>query len=49
MHGPYAQYQVKALSIDGCEPFLQIGYVRDPERTLSEQAKWIVDKFQLML
>ena len=49
MHGPYSQYQVKALSIDGCEPFLQIGYVRDPERTLSEQAKWIVDKFQLML
>ena len=49
VHEPYYQYQVKALPINGCEPFLQIGYVRDPERTLSEQAKWIVDKFQLML
>lgn len=49
MHGPYSQYQVKALPIKGCEPFLQIGYVSDPERVLSEQARWIIKKFKLMI
>ena len=32
MHRPYEQYDIKPLSINGCEPFLQIGYVLDPER-----------------
>jgi len=49
MYEPYSQYQVKALPIKGCEPFLQIGYVSDPERALSEQARWIIKKFQLMI
>lgn len=49
MYEPYSQYQVKALPIKGCEPFLQIGYVSDPERVLSEQAKWIIKKFQQMI
>lgn len=49
MHEPYAQYDIKALAINGCEPFLQIGYVYDPKRILSEQALWIVDHFQRML
>ena len=29
MHRPYEQYDIKPLSINGCEPFLQIGYVLD--------------------
>lgn len=49
MHEPYSQYQVKALPINGCEPFLQIGYVRDPERPLSRQAGWIVERFRQMI
>ena len=49
MYEPYSQYQVKALPIKGCEPFLQIGYVSDPERVLSEQARWIIKKFKLMI
>ena len=46
---PYAQYTIKPLSINGCEPFLQLGYVFNPERTLSTQAKWIVEHFSKML
>lgn len=49
MHEPYAQYDIKPLPINGCEPFLQIGYVHDPERKLSPQAKWVVERFQKML
>lgn len=49
MHEPYAQYTIKPLSINGCEPFLQLGYVFNPERTLSTQAKWIVEHFSKML
>lgn len=41
MYEPYSQYQVRALPIDGCEPFLQIGYVIERERSLSKQARWI--------
>lgn len=49
MHSPYSQYDIKALPINGCEPFLQIGYVRDPERPLSEQAVWVIERFKRML
>lgn len=49
MHEPYSQYQVKALQINGCEPFLQIGYIRESERSLSKQALWILDKLQSMI
>lgn len=49
MHTPYEQYDIKSLEINGCEPFLQIGYIRDPERTLSEQSMWIVENFEKML
>lgn len=49
MHTPYEQYDIKSLEINGCEPFLQIGYIRDPERTLSEQSVWIVENFEKML
>lgn len=49
MYEPYAQYDIKALAINGCEPFLQIGYVHEPKRTISEQAVWIIKKFESML
>lgn len=49
LYTPYSQYEIKALPINGCEPFLQVGYVRDPERTMSEQARWVVDHFAAML
>lgn len=49
MYEPYAQYDIKPLSIIGCEPFLQIGYISDPERPLSAQAKWVLGHFREML
>ena len=49
MHRPYEQYDIKPLAINGCEPFLQIGYVRDPERPLSPQASWLTERFGEML
>ena len=49
MYRPYEQYDIKPLAINGCEPFLQIGYVRTPERPLSPQARWLTDRFGEML
>lgn len=49
MYKPYEQYDIKPLSINGCEPFLQIGYVHAPEHPLSPAARWIVEHFQQML
>ncbi|MDO4491559.1 MAG: LysR family transcriptional regulator [Lachnospiraceae bacterium] len=49
MYDPYSQYQFKALPIEGCEPFLDIGYVHNPEHVLSEQAQWIIEKLLLMI
>lgn len=49
MHEPYKQYDIKPLAINGCEPFLQIGYVHAPEHPLSPAARWIVERFQQML
>ncbi len=49
MYEPYAQYSIKPLPINGCEPFLQMGYVFNPERALSAQARWVVDRFRKML
>lgn len=49
MHEPYSQYEIKALTINGCEPFLQMGYVFNPERALSVQARWVADRFKKML
>lgn len=49
MYTPYSQYDIKALSINECEPFLQVGYVCAPERALSRQAIWIVERFTRML
>ena len=49
MYRPYEQYNIKPLEINGCEPFLQIGYIRDPERALSAQACWLTEQFRKML
>lgn len=49
MHEPYIQYPIKALPIKGCEPFLQIGYVFDPDRTLSDCADSFIKRFREML
>ena len=49
MYGPYQQYDIKALEINGCEPFLQVGYVKAPDRLLSPQALWVIDRFREML
>lgn len=49
MYEPYARYDIKPLAIHGCEPFLEIGYVCDPEKTLSPQAQWVIQRFGQML
>ena len=49
MYSPYQQYDIKALEINGCEPFLQVGYVKAPDRLLSPQALWVIDRFREML
>ncbi|MDO4293402.1 MAG: LysR family transcriptional regulator [Eubacteriales bacterium] len=49
MYGPYEQYNIKPLEINGCEPFLQIGYVRAQESPLSAQAEWMIGAFRKML
>lgn len=49
MHPPYRQYDIKPLEINGCEPFLQMGYVWNPEHTLTEQAHWLTEQFWKMM
>lgn len=45
----YKQYDIKALSISHCEPYLVIGYVIAEEKELSEQAQWFINEFQKLL
>lgn len=49
MYSPYEQYDINPLEINGCEPFLQIGYIRTIDRPLSIQANWLIDSFSRML
>ena len=49
VYKPYIQYDIKALAINGCEPFLQIGYVKDYENIPSQQVQWVVDRLKEML
>ncbi|WP_418377959.1 LysR family transcriptional regulator [Acidaminococcus sp.] len=49
MHQPYEQYAIKPLAINGCEPFLQIGYVRDPDRPVTTYDEWLLTHFKAML
>ena len=45
----YEQYAIKPLAIENCEPFLQLGYVQDPERPLSPQAQWLIQELAKIL
>lgn len=49
MYQPYGQYDIKPLEINGCEPFLQMGYILDPEHPLTAQAYWIIEQFRRMM
>lgn len=49
MYEAYSQYDIKALPIEGCEPFLQVGYVHEPNHPLSEPAQWIIKQFEKTL
>lgn len=49
MHRPYDRYDIKPLEINGCEPFLQMGYVVDSERPLSAQARCLMEQLRDML
>ena len=49
VYSPYRQYDIRALPIKGCEPFLQVGYVRGEGRPLSAQAQWVITHFEAML
>lgn len=49
LHPQYEQYDIKALRINNCEPFLVIGYLHPEDQTLSESAQWFVKEFQDIL
>ncbi len=49
LHEPYKQYDIKALKINNCEPFLVIGYVCPEDTQLSEAGKWFVEHFKSMI
>lgn len=45
----YEQYEIKALKINHCEPFLVVGYIYPEGSTLSEAAQWFIGNFKQML
>ena len=49
LYPKYEEYNIKALPINNCEPFLVIGYVRAEEGGISEAAQWFIDKFRAIL
>lgn len=49
MYQSYGQYDIKPLEINGCEPFLQMGYILDPEHPLTAQAYWVIEQFRRMM
>lgn len=49
LHEKYSQYDVKALPINYCEPFLVIGYVIMKGKRLSKQAEWFIEEFKKIL
>lgn len=49
LHEEYHQYDVKALKINHCEPFLVIGYVTMDGSVLSEQACCFIEEFKKIL
>lgn len=49
LYPQYEQYEIKALRINDCEPFLVIGYIKTENNLLSEAANWFVSEFRKML
>lgn len=49
MHPPYEQYDIKALRINNCEPFLVIGYIYPEGGELSDHSSWFIDNFKNIL
>lgn len=49
MYPTYEQYDIKPLEINGCEPFLQMGYILNPEHALTEQENWLIEQFRKMM
>ena len=49
MHQPYSHYDIKTLRINGCEPFLTIGCIRQEGEPHSEAADWFVEQFRQLL
>lgn len=45
----YRQYDVKALPINNCEPFLMIGYVVAEGKEISRQSQWFIQEFKHLL
>lgn len=49
MHPKYKEYDIKALKINGCEPFLSIGYVYEEEHIFSPLVQCFIDRFKGLL
>lgn len=49
MHQPYSHYDIKTLRINGCEPFLSVGCIRQEGEALSEAADWFIEQFRRLL
>ena len=47
--GDYGKYDIKALKVKHCEPFLSIGYVTLAGRNLSDEAKRYIDALKQAL
>ena len=45
----YRQYEIRAIPVNHCEPFLTVGYVTAQNQKLSRPAQAFLDKFRLML
>lgn len=45
----YEQYDIKALPINNCEPFLVIGYIYPEQHRLSESAQWFIKNLKNIL
>ena len=49
LHEPYRHYEIKTLRIDGCEPFLTLGYVQPEDEPLGEAAEWFLSRLRALL
>ena len=49
LYPQYEQYDIKALKINNCEPFLVVGYIYSEDSAISESAEWFISNFRAML